>query len=464
MADDRAPKKFRKTEGDNVYLTNEKARIRLLVPKCDGGFTVREAEPMQNDNQIFEILSLYNRKGGVGKTTISLTLAWMAAQRGNRVMLVDADPQCDITTLLMTKHIKETFEGGVAEHLRTGDLNLFYENGEAAEPPRINNMFAGIKPVTLPSGGDNEDVTAVDLMEIRAKSLNINGGALFLAPGHYDLEEYGMNVASAVKSSLGNDPNAPGAWHYCLRQSAQKYSINFVLQDCNPSAGALSFITVMSSDYLICPCSPDLLSLNAIKHMHIQYDRWCKMATACVGAQDANDVQDQYKLRTAPNGGTRVPVWLGITMMRYIPTGTTSDGSMIAADKLGRFVEEIVRELKRKTQILRDGVRTGRMISQDAAKQPAFLLDMGEFFSLNPLSQYHGVPVVALGGATLRMPRTTNANNHDASVDKHTMGFWRFLVKLLKRQNGQVVQHVGIVLNTEADIDLDPFAVAVQAP
>jgi chromosome partitioning protein len=43
------------------------------------------------------IISLFNHKGGVSKTTTAFNLGWALADRGNKVLVVDADPQCNLT-------------------------------------------------------------------------------------------------------------------------------------------------------------------------------------------------------------------------------------------------------------------------------------------------------------------------------------------------------------------------------
>src|SRR5664279_3280047 len=50
---------------------------------------------------MFKIISMFNHKGGVSKTTTTFNLAWMLASKGKRVLMVDADPQCNLTGIVL---------------------------------------------------------------------------------------------------------------------------------------------------------------------------------------------------------------------------------------------------------------------------------------------------------------------------------------------------------------------------
>jgi len=50
-------------------------------------------------------LSVFNHKGGVGKTTLTMNLAAALADMGRRVLVVDSDPQCNLTSYLIADDV-----------------------------------------------------------------------------------------------------------------------------------------------------------------------------------------------------------------------------------------------------------------------------------------------------------------------------------------------------------------------
>jgi predicted ATP-dependent serine protease len=54
-------------------------------------------------------LVLFNHKGGVSKTTTVYNVGWMLAEQGHRVLLVDADPQCNLSSLILGDDFDEYY-------------------------------------------------------------------------------------------------------------------------------------------------------------------------------------------------------------------------------------------------------------------------------------------------------------------------------------------------------------------
>ena len=54
-----------------------------------------------------KIISLFNNKGGVSKTTTTFHLGWKLAELGYKTLIVDTDPQCNLTGLCLNSD-KET--------------------------------------------------------------------------------------------------------------------------------------------------------------------------------------------------------------------------------------------------------------------------------------------------------------------------------------------------------------------
>ena len=49
------------------------------------------------------VLTFFNNKGGVGKTSLVFHLAWMFSEMGKRVVAIDLDPQANLTSPFLSE-------------------------------------------------------------------------------------------------------------------------------------------------------------------------------------------------------------------------------------------------------------------------------------------------------------------------------------------------------------------------
>ena len=186
-------------------------------------------------------IALFNNKGGVSKTTTAFNLGWKLASRGKKVLLVDADPQCNLTGMILN------YRGPL-------ELESFYK-----EHPG-NNVKAGLSP-------------AFESRPIPVKALECVNvprcDGLFLMPGHIGLSEYEvtLGMAQELSSAIPTLMNLPGAFSYMIALSAASLKIDYVLIDLSPSLGAINQNLLMTSDYFIVPTNPDFFSVMSIDSM-----------------------------------------------------------------------------------------------------------------------------------------------------------------------------------------------------
>ena len=193
-----------------------------------------------------KIIALFNHKGGVSKTTTTYHLGWKISTMGKRVLLVDGDPQCNLTSLLLNDSFYD-----------------YYEN----EATKNNNIKDAVK---MAFEGKPMPITAIDCFSPK------NNPNLFLIPGHMDLSAYDASLSLALNSNnaISTLQNLPGAFYKLVQLCADKYDIDYVFVDMNPGLSSINQSLFMMSDGFIIPTNPDPFSVMAIDTLTRVLPRW----------------------------------------------------------------------------------------------------------------------------------------------------------------------------------------------
>lgn len=295
----------------------------------------------------------FNHKGGVSKTTTSYNLGWKLAE-GAKVLLVDADPQCNLTSLLIN------------------EFDRYYLDSET----KNQNIRDGVE---VAFKGKPEPLSHINCY---SPERNRN---LFLIPGHQNLSEYEASLAFALTSNnaISALENLPGAFHAFIALVEEKYSIDYTIIDLNPGLSSINQNLVMCSDYIIVPTNPDPFSLMALTTLSNILPRWSAWLK-----QNGNLFSNaSYPLKINP------PKLLGTVIQRF----------NIRKKQAARPYRDNINEIKRK---IRDELkpalsRSGMVLSDEAYGDELIndglcLAEIPDFQGLLPKSLSAGVPVFAL--------------------------------------------------------------------
>jgi chromosome partitioning protein len=152
--------------------------------------------------------AVVNQKGGVGKTTVSLTLGAAAVRRGSRVLLLDLDPQASATSVL------------------AADVN---------SQPTMTDVMAG--------GGC-----------ALADAVRPTGWGLDLAPAERGLRSADSDIPAGDEAVLP-------------RQLATLSDYDLILMDCPPNLGALTINALAASSRALVVTEPTFLALHAMEEL-----------------------------------------------------------------------------------------------------------------------------------------------------------------------------------------------------
>lgn len=219
-----------------------------------------------------KILSVFNNKGGVGKTTLTYHLGHILAEMGKRVLFIDLDPQCNLTTYSVSiPKIDEIWkvEEPFLENFAQAKENCEDFEAFCSAPRSIHFLLAPVEQ------GESD----IDIVSPVLPLYEDTDGRLDLIPGKLSVSSYEAAISERWGKVLMGDPFAVRTM-LKIRKLAQKYATenryDFVLIDTSPSLGNLNKIILSTADGFIVPCAPDLFSLYGLTNIGRSLRKWEK--------------------------------------------------------------------------------------------------------------------------------------------------------------------------------------------
>ena len=309
-------------------------------------------------------IALFNHKGGVSKTTTTFNLGWMLAEKGKRVILVDADPQCNLTGMVLD------YRGPTA-------LEEFYQKESG------RNLRDGLAPAFE---SRPEPLKPVDCFQVDGPD------GLFLLPGHIGLSEYEvtLGIAQELSGTIQTLQNLPGSITYLLELTAEKVQADFVLIDLNPSLSSFNQNLLLTSHAFMIPTNPDYFSAMAIQSLSNVLPNWRKWAERAAELPVLKQAVYPF-----PN---ITPKFLGTIVQNYRPRGGGAPASAFA-----EWIEAIKGSVSQ--QLVPALEKLNMSFEQHIYKEHGVdgfcLSTIPDFNSLIAKSQEHQTPIYALSAEQL---------------------------------------------------------------
>jgi cellulose biosynthesis protein BcsQ len=215
-----------------------------------------------------KIISLFNNKGGVGKTTLSYHLSCALALLDKKVLMIDLDPQCNFTLCsVQEENLHKIWE----------EEDRFIDDFDAARKKEGSQDFDKIlsKPRTIhfllkPTEEGTGDI------EKYPPPINVREN-LDIIPGRLTLHQYEYKISERWSSAYQGDPLSVRTItkiRSIAINYAKKNNYEYIIFDTSPSLGALNKIIISTVDGFLIPCLPDMFSLYGIRNIGKALEQW----------------------------------------------------------------------------------------------------------------------------------------------------------------------------------------------
>lgn len=193
------------------------------------------------------VLTFFNNKGGVGKTSLVYHLAWMLSDMGYQVLACDLDPQANLTAAFLNEERLE---------------KLWKDNNSATG----QTIMQCVRPLTR--AGDVRSPARVQI----TRSLGLIPGDLALAGFEDVLSTEWPNALGSGELYLSF--RVLTAFAAVMQDGARQMNADIILADVGPNLGAINRSALIATDYIIVPLGADLFSLQGLRNLGPSLNRW----------------------------------------------------------------------------------------------------------------------------------------------------------------------------------------------
>jgi cellulose biosynthesis protein BcsQ len=293
---------------------------------------------------------LFNHKGGVGKTTLTVNLAFAFARLGKIVMLVDSDPQCNLTSYLVQADV----------------VDKWLDESETANGQTIWSALRAV----VQAGKELKSITPYERAD-----------RVYLVPGDIRLSEYELDLHQSwidclqrkVRGFVGTT-----ALSKLVSECATPVRADIVLYDVGPNIGPLNRAILLDCDHFVVPAACDYFSTRALKTLGHSIASWIRDWDV-ISKLAPNDVPLLFGK----------PIYLGYVLQRF---------RMYGGD-ISHVYREYARQLDRHSYS--DVVAVLREVDPQLAPGSLSQFKLGQikdFSSLANLAQQQGVALNDVNG------------------------------------------------------------------